>query len=311
MKATQPLNCFISFSAASSHHAAQLTKLLHGIEVETYRADLLPGQEISRQIMTALKAADFVCLIVGEPSPSPNVAFEAGLAIGLGKPVLVLATGPTIPFDFAEGVQVVRMPGDGFASVERDIVRFVRHVRPESSTMVAPSGETRSLDWASPELARIRQITGAREHESALVDFVARIFESYGSEVLREGQEEGSRGRIDLLVWSDPLAKELGGPLIVECKYYGGGSGSVLVNARHTFKQLAGYVAQSNATLGLLVFDHDRPTELSLTEQETPEALAFFVGDLVTALAANKLSDEVRRRQARAVRVRGIRGNAG
>ena len=310
MNATQPLNCFISFNAASSHHAAQLTKLLHRMEVETYRADL-PSQEISREIMIALRAADFVCLIIGEPSPSPNVAFEAGLAIGLGKPVLALATGPTIPFDFAEGVQVVRVPGDGFASAERDIIRFVRHVRPVSSTIVVPSGETRSLDWARPELARIRQTKGTRDREIALVDFVARVFESYGSEVLREGQEEGSRARIDLLVWNDPLVEEFGGPLIVECKYYAGGSGSVLVNARRAFRQLAGYVDQSNATVGILVFDHDRPTELSLTEQETPEALAFFVGDLLTAMTANKLGDEIRRRRARAVRVRGIRGNAG
>lgn len=311
MNAVQPLNCFVSFSAASSHQAAQLIELLQAMEVETYRADLLPGQEINREILMALRAADFVCLIIGEPSPSPNIAFEAGLAIGLGKPVLALATGPNIPFDFADGVQVARVSGDDLASARRDIARFVRHVRPASSTTVAPSGEMRSLDWAGAELARIRQTKISGEREKALADFVARLFEEQGSEVLREEQEEGSRARIDLLVWNDPLVKDFGGPLIVECKYYAGGSGSVIVNARHAFNQLAGYVEQSSATLGILVFDHDRPNELSMTEQETPEVLAFFVGDLVTAMAANKLSGEIRRRRARATRHQGIRGNAG
>ncbi len=311
MSAAQPLNCFVSFSAASSHQAAQLTELLQTMEVETYRADVLPGQEINREILMALRAADFVCLIVGEPSPSPNVAFEAGLAIGLGKPVLTLATGPNVPFDFADGVQIVRVPGDDLASAKRDIARFVRHVRPATNITVAPPIEAGALDWAGAELRQIRQTKAAREREGALADFVARVFEAQGSEVLREGQDEGSRARIDLLVWSDPLVAEFGGPLIVECKYYGGGSGSVLVNARYAFKQLEGYVEQSSATLGLLVFDHDRATDLSLTEQETPDALAFFVGDFLAAMVADKLGDEIRRRRARAARLRGPGGNPG
>ena len=308
MSAAQALNCFVSFSAASSHHALQLTELLQSLGVETYRADLL-GHDISHEILMALRAADFICLIVGEPSLSPNVAFEAGLAIGLGKPVLTLATGPSIPFDFAEGVQVVRVLGDDVTSAKRDIARFVRHVKPRGSISAAAPTASRSLDWAGTELAKIREVRGIREREQALVDLVARVFEQHGSEVLREAQEEGSRARIDLLIWNDPLVAEFGGSLIVECKYYGGGSGSVLVNARHAFKQLAGYVEQSSATLGLLVFDHDRPTDLSLSEYETTVALAFFVGDLVNAMATGELGDEIRRRRARAARLRGIRAN--
>lgn len=309
LKSERPLNCFVSFSAASSQYAAQVAELLQKLGVETYRADLLPGQEIRREIMMALRAADLVCLIVGEASPSPNMAFEAGLAMGLGKPVLALATGPTIPFDFADGVQLIRVPAGDITSAKRDIARFVRHVRPEAKAKPPATSPASSPDWVGAELARIRQSEGGQERERALVDFVARLFEGHGSEVLREDQ--ASRARIDLLVWDDTLVTELGGPLIVECKYYGGGSGSVLVNARHAFKQLEAYVAQSSARLGLLVFDHDRPTDLSLREQETPDALAFFVGDLAVAVAEHSLGDEIRRRRARAARLRVVRGDPG
>ncbi len=309
MSAAQPLNCFISFSMASSDIADQLAELLRGLGVETYRADLLPGGEFGREILTSLRAADFVCLIMAEASPSPNVAFEAGLTIGLGKPVLVLVTGAELPFDLLQNLQVVRVAGGDLAPAERDIARFVRHVRPKVGATLRPPSSAPSLHWAAAELTRIRESKGSAQREKKLVDLVARVFETSGSEVLREGQEDDARPRIDLLVWSDPLVAELGGPLIVECKYYGGGSGSVLVNARHAFRQLAGYVEQSSARLGLLIFDHDRPTELSLSEQETPEALAFSVGDLVTAVAANALGDEIRRRRARAARLRGTRGD--
>jgi hypothetical protein len=79
-----------------------------------------------------------------------------------------------------------------------------------------------------------------------------------GSEVLADKRERDT-SPVDLLVWSDVLVSELGGPLIVECKFYGGGTGSVLMNARQTLAGLAGYVGTSSAKLGLLIFDHNRP----------------------------------------------------
>ena len=84
----------------------------------------------------------------------------------------------------------------------------------------------------------------------------------------------------------------------------------MLVNARHAFEQLVTYVDQSTAKLGLLIFDHDRPTDLSLTEYETPKALAFFVRDFVAVIGTGRLPDEIRRRRARAARPQGYRGDA-
>ena len=163
---------------------------------------------------------------------------------------------------------------------------------------------------ARTELARLRQVRDFGGRVVELTGVVARAFEEQGAEVLRE-EDAGTGVRVDLLVWSDPLVTELGGPLIVECKYYPGGSGSVLVNARHAFKQLAGYVQQSSAKLGLLVFDHDRPTELSFGEYETPEALAFSIDDFLIAIEADRLADEIRRRRTRAARLRTNRGDPG
>jgi hypothetical protein len=311
MTGAGPLNCFVSYSAGFSNEASRLTELLQEMGVDSYRPDILAGQEIRYEILGAIRAADFICLIVGEGSPSPNVAFEAGVAIGLGKPVLTLATGPNLPFDFAKGVQIIRLPSGNVASIRRDIARFVRHVRPRSSSSGRRSEPSARLtDWAQEELSRIRHVSAVRQREARLVDLIARLFEEQGSEVLREAQES-ARVDVDLLVWSDALVAELGGPLIVECKYYGGGSGSVLLNARHAFKHLAAYVEQSSAKLGLLVFDHDRPTNLSLSELETPEALAFFVGELLTIIGAGTFLDEIQRRRARAARLRAYRGDGG
>lgn len=303
----RPLGCFVSFNASSSEDASRVTKLLQELGVDTYRPDLLVGKEIGREIMAAMQAADFICLIIGDISPSPNVTFEAGLAIGLGKPVLTITTVSNVPFDFATGVQSVRVKDGDIASVRKDIERFVRHVRPRPTrkqAVPAPLQKSVQGEWDS-----LRKRPSIHEREAGLVDLVAGLFKQHGSEVLREGPGDGP-GRVDLLVWNDPIVAELGGPLIVECKCYGGGSGSVLVNARHAFKQLISYVEQSSAKLGLLVFDHDRPTNISLVEQETPEALAFFVGDLIAAIETCDLPNEIRRRRTRAA-LRANRGDAG
>ena len=310
MSATKPLSCFVSFSAASADMATRLTDLLQDLGVEVFRPDVFVGQEIGREILAAIEAADFVCLVADAGSPTPNAAFETGLAIGLGKPALALTTAGTVPFDLPERVQVIRVKGGDVGAAKRDIARFVRHVHPGKSGEAGTASPAEPNAQARTELARLRQVKDFSGRVVELTGVVARAFEQQGAEVLRE-EDAGTDARVDLLVWSDRLVTELGGPLIVECKYYPGGSGSVLVNARHAFKQLAGYVQQSSAKLGLLVFDHDRPTELSLGEFETPEALAFSIDDLLTAIEADRLADEIRRRRTRAARLRTRRGDPG
>ncbi|MCA1653107.1 MAG: hypothetical protein ABR588_04055 [Sphingomicrobium sp.] len=251
MSEAKPLSCFVSFSAASADMAARLTDVLQSMDVEVFRPDLFVGQEIGREILAAIQAADFVCLIADAGLLTPNAAFESGLAIGLGKPALALTTADTVPFDLQERVQVIRVKSGDVDAARRDIARFVRHVRPRKGgeNMAALHVETEGR--ARAELTRLRQAKDFGQRGAELTGMVERAFKQQGAEVLRE-EEAGTDARVDLLVWSDPLVTELGGPLIVECKYYPGGAGSVLVNARHAFKQLAGYVQQSSAKLGLL-----------------------------------------------------------
>jgi hypothetical protein len=310
VSAEKPLSCFVSFSAASADMAARLADLLQSLGVEVFRPNLFVGQEIGREILAAIQAADFVCLVADAGFPTPNAAFETGLAIGLGKPALALTTASAVPFDLPERVQVVRVKGGNVDAARRDIARFVRHVRPREDGEGRATLPAKPEGQATTELARLRQMKDFSGRVVELTGVVARAFEQQGAEVLRE-EDARTDDKIDLLVWSDPLVTELGGPLIIECKYYPGGSGSVLVNARHAFMQLAGYVQQSSAKLGLLVFDHDRPTELSLGEFETPEALAFSIDDLLTAIDADRLPDEIRRRRTRAARLRTLRGDPG
>jgi predicted nucleotide-binding protein len=66
------------------------------------------GADVLQSVSRAIGEADNVLLVLGSGSVSSNVWFEAGIAVGLGKPVLVVAD-PDIKLPFAlAGVLTVR-----------------------------------------------------------------------------------------------------------------------------------------------------------------------------------------------------------
>src|SRR5258706_11115507 len=255
----RPLKCFLSYGAVQQAEVDVILTLLQQLDVDTFTAhDIEPGQAISSAILSALRVADFVCVILSDAPLPPNIAFEAGVAIGLGKAVLALSHGASVPFDIGHGIQVLRLKAGDPSSVLPDIRRFVRHIKPRperSLTVTAP--DRTSVDTAAAELNQLRRATNAGDRGRALVDVVAHLFNQPGLELMRE-EAIANHERPDLFLWSDPLVAEVGGPLIIECKYYGGGLDSVLANARDALQQLQSDVENSSAGLGLLVFHHDR-----------------------------------------------------
>ena len=94
----------------------------------------------------------------------------------------------------------------------------------------------------------------------SLVPVESLAFERLIEDVFQEAEAQvaevkspGSDGGADLIVWQNDLAFATGGPMIVQYKYYGGGSGGVLVNAKESAKRLEKLVGGSDASLALLV----------------------------------------------------------
>ncbi len=94
-----------------------LRPLLDGLKrrgAEPYvLSDVAPlGAEILQSLQLAIQGADQVLIVLGD-APAPNPMFEAGLALGLGKSLLVIAApGATVPTDLAGQVIVRARPDD-------------------------------------------------------------------------------------------------------------------------------------------------------------------------------------------------------
>jgi nucleoside 2-deoxyribosyltransferase len=288
--------CFIV--APPGQESARLARIFTEKGFECYRAeDIAPPGKISEEILTFLKEADFVVSSL-HGDISPNLAFELGLAHAWHKPILIFTTNYDRLFDNLHRIFVVRAEPDKIQNSDRDIDWFLRHANTPLTVEVRQPASLAPGDygWARERAAALRNKPTA--HTALEFErLVAEIFEKAGAQVVQSGL--GADQGADLIVWFNDLAFVTGGPMLVQCKYYGGGSGSVIANAKHTVERLERLVRGSDANLAILVFYHDRhkPPPNIL---DTPRVLSFAVEQLIDVVENGSFADEVIRRRKRA-----------
>jgi hypothetical protein len=288
--------CFII--APPGLESAQIARIFSERGVECLRPDeIIPSGNVTEELLGHLANADFVVASL-HGSISPNLAFELGVARALRKPALIFTTNYDRLLNDVRGVYVVNASPDAAGEAGPDIDRFLRN----ATESPAIEGHT-SRQPADGDFTWARERAAALKHErgvSRAVEFeglVSKIFQKAGGQVVTATPQVDRNA--DLIVWLNDVAFETGGAMIVECKYYGGGVGSVLKNAKHTVEHLEKFVDGSNARVGLLVFDHDRhgpPPHVF----ETPRVLSFAIGQLIDNIENGTFAEEVIRRRRRA-----------
>jgi hypothetical protein len=285
--------CYVGGDDASA--VAKLTDMAraHGLETAS-AADVSGGSSLVREVISLIDSVDFVVFVITDGSGS-GAAYELGLAQGRDKPAFVVSVGRH-SLDLENAYMVLVEDEASIGGVAGDFDRFVRNAkrpdRSRRSVVAVPAG---SLDWAHAELRGLRD-SGAPERYRRFEQFCAKLLRATGAEVT----EVGSRNfGADLVVWFNEIAFELGGPTLVECKFYGGGSGSVIRNSEATIRRIAKEIELSEANLALLVYDHDRsapPPSL----HEVPSVLAFAVEDVIRAVEQGTFEKEILKRRERA-----------
>jgi hypothetical protein len=308
--------CFLIAQPGSG--ATAVATFLTERGIDTTRAASVPATgAIGAELLKYLAEADFVVAIWTRMA-SPNVAFELGVAHALGKPALVLALGdetPDLPgIVDLRGVNLVRVPDPRrLIDAAPEIDRFLRHAQAPPPIRPVPADPASSeqpgdMSWARERLVTIRTMKGARRG-FAFEELVAEVFRRAGAEVASTNDETGavSERDADLVVWLNDIVFDVGGPILVECKTYGGGSGSVTKNVEFTMRRMEKLIDASGAGLAFVVFDHDRP-RTPPTIFETPQVLAFAAETLIEKLEHGSLATDVATRRRRAAFARGTAG---
>ena len=265
-------------------------------------SDFLQSSNLtSSALRGAFRSADLIVAFLAPGQPSENVIFEIGLAIGLGRPLMIFSSGDAmLPFDLAN-FRVEHIDISTLESAIPSIKRFF-----DSKEKAYPA-ERLIGDEAQPEkkrpyvrgpdfhneLARIRALSDRPvEFERA----IAGLLSSLGWTVAEARPD--ARGRApDVAVWIDEIQKEVGNPLAVEIK-----TSLKPVDVERVRLQLTRYLQTAGAKAGLILYGGP---DLSLNfniVQSFPPILALSFDKFADLLEQERFPDALRASFAQAKR---------
>jgi hypothetical protein len=207
------VRCFIA--APGEADVRPLVAALQEREWETFvLADVAKlGSSLDEALLDAVRSADLVLALFHPDWPPASTAFEVGLAVGQGKPALLLVSpGMTLPINLQSLFQV-----RADVSNAQALALALDNVERYLSEFAESQGQGRSVgrpigDYADELLHKVRE-RGASEAD--LEAAVGMAIERSGAVV--SAAAEPDKG-FDLGVWADDLDAIGANPILVEVK---------------------------------------------------------------------------------------------
>ena len=230
-------------------------------------------------ILDALASVDFVCIVISARKPSLTAMYEAGLATGMRRPLLVVAE--------AEGAdnlptQLLSAPmiryKQGMTTVLRDnLSAYVKQVQPVAAQHLASEDVLFSFSGAEPN-RHIRL-------ESGLGNQLAARFQEAGAIVALD-RRLAKNMRPDIIATFPSLGPEFS-PIIIEIK-----SKRQRGMAAAT-EQMRKYLVAAKARLGLIVSESNEEKTTSRVFDST--GILYVSADDLLAWDSDRLLTELTR----------------
>jgi hypothetical protein len=281
-------------AAETAQASAALAEAFAARGMACVRADDIAPGPLTGELLQHLETADFMCASANDGSAA-HVLFEIGIAHVLGKPVILFTTTYDWLFGRLRGIYVVKATIAELPSVSAEIDRFLEHAKPLRPIDDATRLRQRpNLSWAREEFEVLRR-GESLDRALRFERLVAQVFRRVGAEVVEAGRSEKNVTADLIVTWLDDVATEIGGPIIIECKYTVQSRGR-LVSA---IDQIEKYIGASSAALGLVVYGYSQEIS-SPSVSDTPRVLVFQIDELIRALEDGTLSEQILQRRRRA-----------
>ena len=276
--------CFITAPSRVDTSAIRRVLRRHGFGTRDV-ADVRPGDSLAERVQNEIAKADVIVAVFSGPKPSAGVTFEAGLALGLGKPVIVVASEPVeSPFSpLASAPIVLADPANedaltfSFAQILPALERTPSRRAPRKRKAQDKPG---LVEGFAAHIEALRASGNERQLERLLLEVFK---EDPGVSVTVEKKVVGAE--IDMAIWLDGYDSILGNPLIVELKL---GALSEDRLRRSEF-QLYRLLRASIAKFGLLIYLDRRARRFVGPGVSAPNIVRFEASDLVTELSKASL----------------------
>jgi hypothetical protein len=251
-------------------------------------SERLPGD-----LRKLIRSVDFVIGVFFDGVADTNTMFEIGVAVGAGKPVLLLMSGENdLPLNL-EALPHVRASLTDDKAIELHLDLLMRSAK--SGVRYPASGRITSTS------SQIVTNVGKRiEHEKAASAFeaeVAAVIEEAGGRVVLHPRSEDASSKFtpDMLFWLATRDAEMLNPAVVEVKRHP----VTAAKLAETEQQLFGFLQQTGVRTGLIISRHVEPRSPS----DFRPLLNVFVLDFEQfrqLVASGKLAEHLRRERNRA-----------
>jgi len=291
-------SCFVS--AKFGAELGLLPRVLDqvGIHWEWARSQSTNLERMPGDLRKIIRGVDFVLgVFFGGPGDA-NTMFEVGVALGIGKPVLlILATEDRLPYSL-EGFPHLRASLNDEKAIAFHLDLLMRTSR--RGSRYPSSSQTRSTATFSrgdPSIGK----SAAKEQlpASALEAEIANLIEQAGGQVLLHPRPEGSAQsfRPDLLFWLPTRDAELLNPAVIELK-----SAPLTQSKLHeTANQLFVFLQNTGVRTALLV-GRGLGAQETIGFRGSPSQTVFFL-DVETfrqLLRSGRLAEHLRQERNRA-----------
>jgi len=243
-------SCFIS--APFGANLGALTRVLDRAQIQwewaTSNLDL--SDQLPGDLRKIIRGVDFVVGVILADSASDNIMFEVGLAVGMGKPVLLIVSDQRkVPSDLASIPSVQASLNDEKA-LELHLDLLIRSSR--QGTRYPASGQPGTRSTGPLRDFGLRtSVRYDSEPENALEAELVTLIEQAGGRTLLHPRTEGETRQFtpDMLFWLPAADTELLNPAVVELK-------GRLLTAQQLVaaeEQLLLFLQQTGVRTGLLI----------------------------------------------------------
>lgn len=258
-------------------------------------SDLLKsGGLVVSQIRSAFRSVDFVIAFIGPERAVPNVILEIGIAVGMGRPVLLFAEqGAQIPFDLT-GLTIRTVDPSNVESLIEEVDRFLES-RTELqklafSAPLAVEQAPKRLRDVPPraEIQRIRNISAHGASPAQLESELSRLLSSIGWTVA-EARPSVRNQVPDLAVWIDEVQKDIGNPLAIEVK-----SSLRPIDLESVLAQVSRYLSSVGARAGIVLYAGPTLALRDNLAQTSPPIFAFSLEEFANLIERNRFPDALK-----------------
>lgn len=272
----------VFISAPASVDTSVIRRLVkrHGATPVTSEDFARPGRTVAEIVSEGIAGSERVVALVDDAGRNGNVLFEVGMAVGMGKPALLItAKAGAIPDDLA-GIPYLRARPDDEEALRFGLEHFLSAPKNGSPAAAEAGAETRPL---GEEVQPLLKQLGTHPTEEALVSLIDRALMLSGVQVRSNPRPvgEGQKGVPDLAVWSQDLLPWIGNPLVIEVR----SDLRTAKDAERTAKALQDAAGMSASRWGLLLYKKAAPEAKAALERVPilAESVETFLRDLRAA----------------------------